>query len=66
MSVKISKSGAAQSADIASVENAVGSELPSGFKGFLGEHDGAEPETNIFRINDVTGLLQNVKSTPNG
>lgn len=52
MSIKIGKGGEASAADIAALEEFLGSELPAEFKSFLAEHDGAEPETNIFRISD--------------
>lgn len=53
MSVKVAKSAAAPTSDIAAIEAFLGSELPSGFKGFLSEYDGAKPPTNIFPIDSA-------------
>lgn len=50
MSVEIGTGGSASMADIAAVEEFLGTELPTGLKSFIAEHDGAKPETNIFRI----------------
>ena len=53
MSIKVGKGGAVSESDIAALEEFLGTGLPAGLKSFLAEHDGAQPETNIFRINDT-------------
>ena len=52
MSIKMTKGGSASEADIAALEEFLGTTLPKELKTFLTKHDGAEPETNIFQINE--------------
>lgn len=50
--IKMNQGGTALAADLNELKKNVGESLPHGFQEFVKEHDGAEPETNIFRIND--------------
>lgn len=49
MKVKLTKGSAASQRDIALLQQKLGEPLPSEFVEFIARHDGAEPETNIFR-----------------
>ncbi|QDT46829.1 SMI1 / KNR4 family protein [Symmachiella dynata] len=53
MSVRINKSGSASETDVAALEAFLGVELPSEYKIFLDEYDGAIPEPNVFSIGNT-------------
>lgn len=53
VAIKIDKSRAASVNDISALEKTLGIVLSIGFKAFLKEYDGAEPESNIFQINNT-------------
>jgi hypothetical protein len=48
--VKLTKGRLALLADTEKLEREIGEALPNSFLEFIGQHDGAEPETNIFKI----------------
>ena len=52
MNIKMTKGGSASQSEIAVLEERIGVPLPGEFRSFLADNDGAEPETNIFRINE--------------
>jgi hypothetical protein len=56
MAIKIPKSGRASNGVVKSLEMFLGMRLPKGYRDFLKAHDGAEPEPNIFTIDDSNDL----------
>lgn len=50
MKIKLTKGRPASQNDIAALERKLGESLPSEFLAFVAQSDGAEPETNIFKI----------------
>lgn len=50
MKVKMTKGRSALPSDIENLESEVGGALPNSFLEFIRQHDGAEPETNIFKV----------------
>ncbi len=53
MRIELKKGQSALPADIQEVEREMGRALPSAFLEFVGQYDGAEPETNVFKIGDT-------------
>lgn len=53
MKVKLTNGRPAPLADIEKLQREIGSALPKSFLEFIRQHDGAEPETNIFKIGGV-------------
>lgn len=69
MKLKLTKGHAAAQNDVAALQRNLGEPLASEFLEFVAQNDGAEPETNIFKIgttNDacVSGFIP-VKEIPN-
>jgi cell wall assembly regulator SMI1 len=52
MKIKLHGGKPASEQNISALETALGCELSESFKQFLRAHDGAEPETNIFSVDD--------------
>lgn len=50
MKVKLTKGRTASQDEIAVLQRKLGEQLPSEFIEFVAQNDGAEPETNIFKI----------------
>ena len=50
MKLTLAKGKSASRADIERLEHKIGEALPRSFLEFVSQHDGAEPETNIFKI----------------
>ena len=62
MNIKLKNGRRARSADVASLQRALGFSLPDAYVTFVLENDGALPEPNIFRVSDsndsgVTGFV---------
>lgn len=54
MKVKLTKGLAAAQNDLTALQQELGEALPSEFIEFVARYDGAEPETNIFKIGATT------------
>jgi hypothetical protein len=50
MKIDLKKGNTASRQEIVALERTLGESLPSEFIDFVAQHDGAEPETNIFKI----------------
>lgn len=50
MKIKLTKGRSALPSDVQELEREIGKVLPNSFLEFVRQHDGAEPETNIFKI----------------
>ena len=69
MQVELTKGRSAVLADIKTLESVIGQALPVSFLEFVRLHDGAEPETNIFKIggtneSGVNGFIPSCRSRP--
>ncbi len=53
MKVKLTKGRSALLSEIEKLESEIGRALPHSFLEFIRQYDGAEPETNIFKIGNV-------------
>ncbi|QDU02114.1 SMI1 / KNR4 family protein [Gimesia chilikensis] len=53
MVIKIAKTRAASANDLFVLEKTLGVKLPDSFRVFLKEYDGAEPESNLFEIDET-------------
>src|SRR5579862_7262050 len=53
MKVRLTKGRPALPADIEKLQRHIGEALPNSFLEFIRQHDGAEPETNSFKIGGV-------------
>ena len=67
MKLKLTKGRIASQNEIAAFQQKLGEVLPSEFLEFVAQNDGAEPETNIFKIgatneSGVNGFIRSKKS----